>query len=60
MTGGYALVAAPAVYGTGYFRNTYILNQGGIYYTADFEDKTPEVFKSMTEFDPDPAVWHNE
>ncbi len=56
-TGGYALVAAPAVYGPGYFKYTFLVDHHGVVYAADFGNKTPEVFKSMTEFDPDPAVW---
>ncbi len=53
---GYALVAAPAVYdysGT----STFIVSNLGSVYACDFGAKTPEVFKAMTEFDPDPEMW---
>ena len=57
MTEGYAIVAAPAVYGDDCTVLTYIAGEDGQVYKCDFGNRTPEVFKNMTEFDPDPKVW---
>ena len=52
MLGGFALVAWPAEYGvTGV--NTFIVNQLGQVYEKDLGDRTDELVKSITRFDPD-------
>jgi hypothetical protein len=52
MIGGFALVAAPANYGTTGVK-TFIVSQAGVVYEKDLGPKTLEIFKSMELFDPD-------
>jgi Protein of unknown function (DUF2950) len=52
MLGGFAMVAWPAEYGvTGV--NTFIVNQLGQVYEKDLGDRTDELVKAITRFDPD-------
>jgi Protein of unknown function (DUF2950) len=52
MIGGFALVAAPAVYGvTGI--NTFMVSYDGVVYEKDFGAQTSEQFQTMELFDPD-------
>lgn len=52
LTEGFALAACPASWdGTG--RNTFLINQTGVVYQKDLGPETPELFKKMTEYDPD-------
>jgi hypothetical protein len=54
MIGGFALVAAPADYAvTGV--KTFIVSHSGVVYEKDLGPETPDAFKSMTRFDPDPT-----
>jgi len=56
MIGGFALVAAPTEYRiTGV--KTFIVSHDGIVYEKDLGPHTPETFKEMSRFDPDPS-WH--
>lgn len=55
MTMGYALAACPASYdGTG--RNMFLINNTGVVYQKDCGPETPELFKNMTEYNPD-TTW---
>ena len=55
MIGGFALVAAPAEYlVTGV--KTFIVSHDGIVYEKDLGEKTLEVFKEMTRYNPD-STW---
>ena len=52
MIGGFALVAAPAVYGvTG--MKTFMVSQDGVVYEKDFGPATMAEFKKMERFNPD-------
>ncbi len=52
LLGGFALIAWPAEYGvTGV--KTFIVNQLGQVYEKDFGDRTSELVKAITRFDPD-------
>ena len=52
MIGGFALVAAPAVYGvTGV--KTFMVSQDGVVYEKDFGPATMAEFKKMERFNPD-------
>lgn len=55
MTGGFGLVAWPADYGSSGVK-TFIVGPIGIVYEKDLGEKTAEVAKAMTAFDPD-ASW---
>ena len=56
MIGGFALIAAPAEYRvTGV--KTFICSNDGVVYEKDFGPDTPQQFKSMELFNPDPS-WH--
>jgi len=55
LTEGYALVVAPADYKT-VGEKTYIVNRDNVIYERDLGPKTLDIFKSMTEFDPD-STW---
>jgi hypothetical protein len=52
MIGGFALVAAPANYGTTGVK-TFIVSHAGVVYEKDLGPKTLEVFSAMELFDPD-------
>jgi hypothetical protein len=52
MIGGFALVAAPANYGTTGVKS-FIVNQAGVVYEKDLGPKTLELFSAMELFDPD-------
>ena len=55
MTGGYAVVAWPEKYGdTGVM--TFITDRSGVVYQKNLGEKTAEIAKAMTAFDPD-ASW---
>jgi Protein of unknown function (DUF2950) len=52
MIGGFALVAAPAIYGvTG--MNTFIVSHDGVVYEKDLGVNTLEEFRKMEMFNPD-------
>jgi hypothetical protein len=52
MTGGFALVAWPAVYGsTGIM--TFIVDREGVVFQKNLGDRTDELVKTMTAYDPD-------
>jgi hypothetical protein len=54
MTGGFALVAFPAEYGsTGVM--TFIVNQDGVVYQKDLGKTTAKTAQAMKAFDPDPT-----
>lgn len=56
MTGGFALVAWPARYGsTGVM--TFVVGPDGVIYQRDFGANTPTAVKGITEFNPD-SNWH--
>jgi len=55
MTGGFALVAYPAEHGSSGVM-TFVVGPQGIVYQKDLGDKTTDVAKAMTAFDPD-ATW---
>ncbi len=55
MTGGFALVAWPADYGNSGVQ-TFVVNQQGIVFQKDLGEKTDEVARAMTAYDPD-ASW---
>jgi len=52
MTGGYALVACPVQYGSSGIM-TFIVNRQGVVFQKDLGEKTAEIAKAMTEYDPD-------
>jgi hypothetical protein len=52
MTGGFALVAYPAHYGSSGIM-TFVVNQLGIVFQKDLGNKTAEVAAAMTQYDPD-------
>jgi hypothetical protein len=52
MTGGCALVAYPVHYGSSGVM-TFIVNQQGVVFQKDLGEKTAEIVKAMTEYDPD-------
>jgi hypothetical protein len=52
MIGGFALVAAPAVYAVTGIR-TFIVSHDGVVYEKDFGPKTLDEFKKMDRFNPD-------
>jgi hypothetical protein len=52
MTAGFGLAAYPAVYGVSGIM-TLIVNQMGIVYEKDLGQKTEEIAKAMTKYDPD-------
>jgi hypothetical protein len=52
MTGGYAVVAWPEKYGdTGVM--TFVTDRSGVVYQKNLGEKTAEIAKAMTVFDPD-------
>jgi hypothetical protein len=53
MTGGFAFVAYPAVYGTSGVM-TFITNQDGVLLQKDLGANTAQAASAMTKFDPDP------
>ena len=52
MIGGFALVAAPAVYGVTGIK-TFVVSQDGVVYEKDFGPATMAEFKKMERFNPD-------
>ena len=52
LTGGVAMVAYPAQYKVSGVM-TFIINQNGVVYQKDLGEKTVELAKAMTEYDPD-------
>lgn len=52
MTGGYAIVAWPAEYGTSGI-TTFLMNRFGVVYQQDLGEDTPEIAANMTAFNPD-------
>lgn len=52
MTGGFALVAYPAQYGSSGVM-TFVVNQLGILFQKDPSQKTVEIAGAMTKYDPD-------
>jgi hypothetical protein len=52
MIGGFALVAAPAEYGSTGVK-TFMVSHDGVVYEKDFGPKTLDVFKSMERYNPD-------
>lgn len=55
MTGGFALVAYPAEYGDSGIM-TFVVNQDGIVYEKDLGERSLELGRAMTEYNPD-ASW---
>jgi hypothetical protein len=55
MTGGFAVVAFPAVYRSSGV-NTFIVNQHGMIYEKDLGPKTSEIAPAMKSYDPD-STW---
>jgi deoxyxylulose-5-phosphate synthase len=55
MTGGFAVVAFPAVYRSSGVK-TFIVNQNGMIYEKDLGAKTTEIASSMKTYDPD-GTW---
>ncbi len=55
LTGGVAMVAYPAQYKASGVM-TFIINQDGVVYQKDLGEKTEEIAKAMTEFNPD-STW---
>jgi hypothetical protein len=53
MTGGYALIARPWVYGAN-FTKCFMIDRSGIILEADLGPNTAAIVDKMTEFDPDP------
>ncbi len=53
MTGGFAMVAYPAIYRVSGVK-TFIVNQQGTVYERDLGPKTESIASRMTSFDPDP------
>jgi hypothetical protein len=56
LSGGVALVAYPAEYKVSGVI-TFIINQDGVVYEKDLGEKTAEIAKAMTEYNPD-SGWH--
>lgn len=56
MTGGFALLAYPAVYGSTGIK-TFIVNQLGVVYEKDLGPRTATIAGSMVAYDPD-GSWH--
>ena len=54
MTGGFAILAYPAEYGNSGVMS-FLINQDGVVLQKDLGEKTTEVAKAMTEFNPDDA-----
>ena len=52
MIGGFALVAAPAQYGSSGIK-TFIVSHSGVVYEKDLGPSTLEEFKKMQRFNPD-------
>jgi hypothetical protein len=52
MTGGLALVAYPAQYGSSGIM-TFIVNQQGIVFQKHLGEKTGDIVAAMTQYDPD-------
>lgn len=55
LTGGFAMVAWPAEYGNSGVQ-TFVVNQQGIVFQKDLGEKTAEIARAMTAYDPD-ASW---
>jgi hypothetical protein len=55
MTGGYALLASPAIY-KGKGDDSYLINNNGTIFQRDLGPDTPKIFETMTEFNPD-STW---
>ncbi len=56
LSGGVGLVAYPAEYKVSGVM-TFIINQNGVAYEKDLGEKTAEIAKAMTEYNPD-STWH--
>jgi hypothetical protein len=56
LSGGVGLVAYPAEYKVSGVM-TFIINQDGVVYEKDLGEKTAEIAKAMTEYNPD-STWH--
>jgi DUF2950 family protein len=56
LAGGVGLVAYPAEYKVSGVM-TFIINQNGVAYEKDLGEKTAEIAKAMTEYNPD-STWH--
>jgi hypothetical protein len=56
LSGGVGLVAYPAEYKVSGVM-TFIINQDGVAYEKDLGEKTAEIAKAMTEYNPD-STWH--
>lgn len=56
LSGGVGLVAYPAEYKVSGVM-TFIINQNGVVYEKDLGEKTAEIAKAMTEYNPD-SSWH--
>jgi len=56
LSGGVGLVAYPAEYKVSGVM-TFIINQDGVAYEKDLGEKTTEIAKAMTEYNPD-STWH--
>jgi hypothetical protein len=54
MTGGFAILAYPAEYGNSGVMS-FLINQDGMVLQKDLGEKTTEVAKAITEFNPDDA-----
>jgi hypothetical protein len=54
MTGGFAILAYPAEYGNSGVMS-FLINQDGIVLQKDLGEKTTDVAKTITEFNPDGA-----
>ncbi len=54
MTGGFALLAYPAIYGDSGIMS-FIVNQDGIVYQRNFGDATSRIAQQITQYDPDPS-----
>jgi hypothetical protein len=57
MIGGFALVAWPAEYGVSGIQ-TFIIDHDGTVYEAHLGAETGRLASEMTEYNPDPALWH--
>jgi hypothetical protein len=57
MLGGFALVAWPAEYGVSGIQ-TFMVDHDGTVYEAHLGPETGRLAAEMTEFDPDPSLWH--
>ncbi len=54
MTGGFAILAYPAEYGNSGVMS-FLINQDGVVLQKDLGEKTMEVAKAITEFNPEDA-----